>query len=50
MRRLLLLAVLGLATPGVAQAQTGVPNPNAELLRELMDFGTQVILCGQTAA
>ena len=32
------------------QARTGVPNPNAELLRELMDFGTRVILCGQTAS
>lgn len=32
------------------QARTGVPNPNAELLRELMDFGTRVILCGQTVA
>jgi intracellular sulfur oxidation DsrE/DsrF family protein len=32
------------------QSRTGLPNPNAELLRELMEFGTRVILCGQTAA
>ena len=30
--------------------RTGVANPNAELLRELMNSGTRVILCGQTAA
>ena len=28
----------------------GVPNPNAVLIRELVDAGAQVILCGQTAA
>jgi len=32
------------------QERTGVPNPNAELLRELMESGARVILCGQTAA
>jgi intracellular sulfur oxidation DsrE/DsrF family protein len=32
------------------QARNGAANPNAELLQELMDFGTEVILCGQTAA
>ena len=28
----------------------GVANPNSELIEELLDFGVQVILCGQTAA
>ena len=28
----------------------GVDNPNAELIRELVASGTQVILCGQTVA
>ena len=28
----------------------GTANPNAELLSEMMAFGTEVILCGQTAA
>ncbi len=32
------------------RARAGAPNPNAELLRELIAFGTPVILCGQTAA
>jgi intracellular sulfur oxidation DsrE/DsrF family protein len=27
----------------------GVPNPNAPLLRELMDFGAEVIFCGQSS-
>lgn len=29
--------------------QHGVDNPNAELIRELIAAGTQVVLCGQTA-
>ncbi|MFD2098497.1 DsrE family protein [Flagellimonas iocasae] len=27
----------------------GVPNPNAELLQELMDNGVEIILCGQSS-
>jgi intracellular sulfur oxidation DsrE/DsrF family protein len=30
--------------------RNGVDNPNAELIRELAEAGTQIILCGQSAA
>lgn len=32
------------------QAREGTANPNAALLRAMMDAGVEVILCGQTAA
>ena len=32
------------------RARHGVDNPNAELIRELIDAGQPVILCGQSAA
>ena len=31
------------------QERFGVPNPNADLLRELMDAGVQVLFCGQSS-
>lgn len=31
------------------QERFGVPNPNADLLRDLMDAGVQVLFCGQSS-
>ena len=31
------------------RARNGVANPNTEVMRELLDAGVQIVLCGQTA-
>ena len=33
----------------VYQERYGVPNPNSEMLRQLMDSGVEVIFCGQSS-
>jgi len=43
-------AARGLQKNAAYKAQTGVDNPNIELLERLTAAGVEVVLCGQTAA
>lgn len=43
-------AARGLQKNAAHKAQTGVDNPNIELLGRLIAAGAEVVLCGQTAA
>ena len=43
-------AVMDVLSPDAYRARSGGANPNQALLRELLDAGTRVIVCGQSAA
>lgn len=43
-------AVMDVLGPDAYRARAGGPNPNQTLLQELLDAGTRVIVCGQSAA
>lgn len=43
-------AVMDVLSPDAYRARTGGANPNQALLQELLDAGTRVIVCGQSAA
>lgn len=43
-------AVMDVLSPEAYRARAGGPNPNQALLRELLDAGARVIVCGQSAA
>lgn len=43
-------AVMDVLSPDAYHARSGGANPNQALLQELLDAGTRVIVCGQSAA
>ncbi|MEX2470588.1 MAG: DsrE family protein [Gemmatimonadota bacterium] len=43
-------AVMDVLSPDAYRARSGGANPNQALLQELLDAGTRVIVCGQSAA
>lgn len=43
-------AVMDVLNAAAYERREGTANPNAPLLRELLDTGTRVIVCGQSAA
>ncbi len=43
-------AVMDVLSPDAYRARSGGANPNQALLQELLEAGTRVIVCGQSAA